>query len=270
MIKIEQKNVKDLKKWFTEYVRSFKDDNETDRRNIVLKEDHTLRVCDEILNIGKKLGLDDNKLRLAEIVALLHDIGRFEQYAVYKTFADRNSENHASLGIKVLKKYDVLKKLDASTEKLILRTIELHNRAYLPLEEEEPCLFFTKLLRDADKLDILKVVTDYYHRKESKRNKAIELDLPDTPGISETVYQDLINKTIVNADHIKNLNDFKLLQIGWIFDINFEPTLRCIKARRYLEMIRDVLPETDEIWEIFDVIQRHINHHLIEAEKEIL
>jgi hypothetical protein len=160
-----------------------------------------------------------------------------------------------------LKRHEVLKGFDDSTERLILRTIECHNRASLPPEEEEPCLFFMKLLRDADKLDIWRVVTDYYHREDGRRNKTIELDLPDTPGISRTVYQDLVHKRIVNANHIKNLNDFKLLQIGWIFDINFDPTLYCIKSRRYLECIRDVLPETDEIRKIFDVIQRYLNRH---------
>ncbi len=268
MKSIGEKHFKEIKNWFTEYVRSFKDGNEIDRSNIVLKEDHTLRVCKEILYIGKKLGLDDNELRLAEIIALLHDIGRFEQYAVYNTFADRNSENHAALGIKVLKKYNVLNKLDTPTERLIFRIIDYHNRASLPPEEEEQSLFFMKLLRDADKLDILKVVTDYYHRKEGKRNKAIELDLPDTPGISEKVYQDLIHKRIVNANHMKNLNDFKLLQTGWIFDINFKPTLQCIKSRRYIEMIRKVLPETDEIREIFNVVQDHLDRQSVEIPEE--
>lgn len=63
-----------------------------------------------------------------------------------------------------------------------------------------------------------------------------------------------MNKTIVDITHIKNLNDIKLLQVGWIFDINFKPTLSYIKNRRYLELIRDVLPKSKEINEIFDVI----------------
>jgi len=139
---------------------------------------------------------------------------------------------------------------------VILRSIQYHNRASLPREETETCLFFSKLLRDADKLDIWKVVTDYYHRKNRERNGAIELGLPDTSGFSEEVYRDLMNKKIVDIKHVNNLNDFKLLQIGWIFDINFKPTLYHIKERRYLEMIRDVLPESKGISEIFDIIHQ--------------
>jgi hypothetical protein len=79
------------------------------------------------------------------------------------------------------------------------------------------------------------VFIDYFYRKDPRKNGAIELDLPNTPGFSEEVYHDLVNKRIVNIKHIKNLNDFKLLQTRCIFDNNFKPTLDCIKERRYLE-----------------------------------
>jgi hypothetical protein len=80
------------------------------------------------------------------------------------------------------------------------------------------------------------------------------LNLPDTPGISEGVYRKLMNKSIVNIDHVTNLNDFKLLQAGWIFDINFQPTMDCIRKRHYIEMIRESLPESKDIDEIFHII----------------
>jgi len=268
-IEIDKKIVTDLKAWFFNYVQTFKHGDKNFQENIALKEKHTMQVCKEILNIGEQLELNRHALRLAEIIALFHDVGRFEQYARYQTFVDRLSEDHAELGIKVLKRNDVLSEFDNTTNSLVFRTIKYHNRASLPQDETELCLFFTKLLRDADKLDIWRVVTDYYYRKDDKRNSAIELGLPDTPGISENVYQDLIHKRIVDVDHVKNLNDFKLLQIGWIFDINFEPTFHSIRSRRYLERIRDVLPETDKIQEIFNVTQRHFNHHPIEGDKEI-
>ena len=270
VISTNNKIVEDMKDWFSSYVQTFKHGDKELKQNIVLKEEHTKRVCKEIVNIGKQLGLNDNELRLSEVIALFHDIGRFEQYARYKTFVDRKSEDHAELGIKILKRNDVLSGFDIPTKSLIFQTIGYHNHASLPQNETEPCLFFAKLLRDADKLDIWKVVTGYYHRKDGRRNGAIELGLPDTSGISDEVYQDLINKRIVDVNHVKNLNDFKLLQVSWIFDINFEPTLHSIRSRRYLEMIRDVLPETDKIQEIFNVTQRHVDHHPIEVEKEIL
>ncbi|MBL7226115.1 MAG: HD domain-containing protein [Desulfobacteraceae bacterium] len=43
-----------------------------------LKADHTSRVCEAIVNIGRSLDLSREDLCLAEAAALLHDIGRFE------------------------------------------------------------------------------------------------------------------------------------------------------------------------------------------------
>ncbi len=250
--------VEEYRGWFNGYLRSFKSGESDFQQNIEMKEKHTLRVCDEILALGEELELHNGKLYLAEVLALFHDIGRFEQYAHYRTFVDRDSEDHAALGVKILEENKVLAKLDESTRNLILRSISYHNRATLPLDETEECLFFTRLLRDADKLDIWKVVIDYYSRKDKKRNVAIELGLPDTPGVSGEVYESLMRKEIVNAGHLNNLNDFKLLQVGWIYSINFAPTFNRIKERKYLEIIRNYLPRTEEIDEIFSVVQSHL------------
>lgn len=250
----DDKSVVVLKDWFSAYVKTFKESDPEFQQNIDLKEDHSLRVCKEILDLGHRLGLNEDEIRLAGIIALLHDIGRFEQFAHYKTFSDSQSENHAELGIKILERYGVLDQFDDSTKDIILCSIKYHNQPSLPQGETEKCLFFSKLLRDADKLDILRVVTTNYQRTDGARNPALELGLPDTPEISDEVYRDLMNKRIVDIKNIRTLNDIKLLQAGWIFDINFSPALTSIRTRHYMEMIRGVLPESDKTREIFDVI----------------
>lgn len=250
----------EVKKWFTDYVSMFHYDEHQKQQIIDMKIWHTRRVGSEISALGTKLGLNDNELRLAEIIAMLHDVGRFEQYARYHTFVDGRSENHAELGVSILQGAGILDKCDNATRDLIVRSIRYHNRATLPSEESEECLFFSRLIRDADKLDILKVVTEYYSRVEKTRNRAIELDLPDTPGFSEPVCNDLLNRGIVNIEHVNNLNDFKLLQIGWVFDINFQPTLDAVRERRYLEIIRQVLPQSDRINRVFSIIDHYSLH----------
>jgi hypothetical protein len=259
---MNRERVDALKDWFSGYVKTFKSVDDDLDENTALKEEHTERVCGEILDIGEKLGLSDDDLYLAEIVALFHDIGRFEQYARHRTFVDFHSVNHAEEGIKILRENGVLNGLDYPTRDLILRIISYHNRASLPQKETKRCLFFTKLLRDADKLDIWRVVTDYYRRKDGKRNNSIELGIPDTPGISDDAYNDLIEGKIVEVAHLKNLNDFKLLQIGWIYDINFIPTFQRIKERKYIEMIRDVLPESKKRENVFSVVQSYLNEQI--------
>lgn len=267
-IKINEEKIISLKKWFTNYANHFKYDGYAWQRNIDLKINHTKRVCKEIVNLGTQLELDENERRLAEIIALFHDIGRFEQYARYKSFVDRKSENHAELGVRILESSNVLNDFDESIKSLILRTILYHNRVALPANETEPCLFFTKLLRDADKLDIWKVVTDYYYQQNGERNGAIELDLPDTLTFSTAVYQDVMNEKIVDMKHVNNLNDFKLLQMAWVFDINFKPTYQLIQTRRYVELIANVLPKTEAIQEMVNIIQGYLKSETSNMRRE--
>lgn len=251
---IDDRAVKYFRKWFIDYVSSFKNAGGEDKRNIILKEEHTFRVCEEIVNLGRQLGLKDEDLCLAELVALFHDIGRFEQYARYKTFADKASEDHALLGVRILRDKAVLADIDEPSAELILRAVSYHNKVSLPADESDQCLFFSKLVRDADKLDILLIVTDYYRNSNNNRNEAVELHLPDTPGISRLVYDDIASGHTVNANNMNNLNDFKLLQLSWVFDINFTPALREVHKREYLDLIRASLPETEEIKNIFIIV----------------
>jgi hypothetical protein len=101
-----------------------------------------------------------------------------------------------------------------------------HNVHTLPKNIDPHCLFFCKLLRDADKLDIWRVVINYYFRKQnSNHNPLLELGLPDTPGYSDTVLRDLYSGQTSRSNTMKNLNDFKLLQISWVYDIHKNTTL---------------------------------------------
>lgn len=255
---IDQETLSGFKKWFTDYVEMFRSDDPDYQLNIDLKEKHTRLVCEGIIDVGRSLALSDSDLRLAEVTALFHDVGRFEQYARYGSFLDMKTENHALLGIRILRTNHVLDDIDEETRELIFYTISNHNRACLPDNESERFLFFTKLLRDADKLDIWRVVTEYYHNNDGKRNDALELNLPDTPEISVWVYKDLMKRNIVKAEHLKNLNDFKLLQIGWVYDVNFPRTLQLVRERKYIEKIYDALPKSEKVLEIYKAVQDYL------------
>lgn len=258
----------DLARWFGGYVQTFKSGDPADDRNIVLKEEHTHRVCREIRDIGGALGLDEDDLRLAGVMALFHDLGRFPQYAEFGTFSDWRSCDHAALSVKVLLEDGVLDDLDPSERDLILKAISYHNKASLPDGESDRCLLFSKLLRDADKLDIWSVLLDYYQRRKAEgyRNEALELDLPDDPRVSEEVRRDLLAGEIVKMKNLKSLNDFKLLQASWVFDIYFWPALVAVRDRRYLEQTPEHLPDSEEVDQIFGLLRSRLEER-IEAER---
>lgn len=255
---VTESNLENLKQWFSRYVQSFYSPDPVVQQTMELKEKHSLSVCNEILNIGKKLILSDNNLRIAEAMALFHDIGRFEQFTRYKTFVDKKSENHGELGVKLLQQEKALADLNEDTQDLILKVISYHNRLSVPENESPACIYFSKLLRDADKLDIFNLVSNYYHLSNSERSAAVELDLPDTPTVSDEVMIGLYDGRIIGMQHLRSLNDFKLLQMAWIYDINYQPTFQMIHERGYLKKIRDALPASEKI----DQIYYRLLHHL--------
>jgi len=265
-----QKTLENQTRWFDEYTSSFSSSDPKFQRNIDLKIFHTKKVCEVINELGKQLNLNDENLYIAELSALFHDIGRFEQYNTYKTFVDKLSIDHAELGIKILKEKHVLKNLKSDHSKIILEVIALHNKAIIPKETDPNIAFFAELLRDADKIDIWRVITEYLENKEITgiKNDAIELGLPDTNEISEEALQDIFNQQIVHIDHVKSLNDFKLLVIGWVFDINFSQSLRIIKKRDYIRKIYITLPKDKKITKAYNVILRYLNKNY-EIKKEL-
>jgi len=258
---VTESNLNDLREWFNRYVHSFHSIDLNVQQALALKENHSLRVCDEILNIGRKLGLSKNNLRLAEVMALFHDIGRFEQFTRYQTFVDKKSENHGELGVKALQQEKALAALDEDTQELILKAISYHNRLNIPESESHICIYFSKLLRDADKLDIFNLVSTYYYVSDSERSAAVELDLPDTPEVSEDVMASLNEGKKINMNQLRSLNDFKLLQMAWVYDINFQPTFQMIHERDYLKMIRDTLPASERIDQIFSRLLSYLKRN---------
>jgi HD domain len=232
----------ELRDRFEQYVKRFASTDPNIQAALDLKQAHTHRVRKAILDIGEHEGLSGEDLLLAEAVALLHDIGRFEQFKRYKTFSDARSENHALLGIRVIHENRILEGIDPEKASIIIHAVECHNKATLPANENGQGLFFMKLLRDADKVDIWRVVTDYYCDAHHERNPTIELNLPDTPDISDAVCRSLMKGNVVKMTDLETLNDFKLLQMGWIYDVNFRRTFRIVREKGYLERIREALP----------------------------
>ena len=245
-------------RWFKFYVKSFYQGKTKEEQKIIaLKEKHTLRVCQEIVLIGKSLGLDLPQLFLAKTIALFHDVGRFEQYEKYGTFRDAHSENHALLSIKTLKHKKILQNLPLSTQEIIYNAIMYHNVRLLPKGLLPEIEFYSKLIRDADKLDVLYVFVMHYEKPFSSKS-TIELDLPEGEGYSSAIINDILNNHISDLQLMQCKYDMKLMLLSWLFDINFLPTLKEIKKRGYIEKIISYLPQTEDI----RMVKRHLEKYL--------
>jgi HD superfamily phosphohydrolase YqeK len=254
-------NTNDLmhfKAWFADYVAAYYRDDAAHNQIIKLKQEHTERVCKEIVMLGKALDLAPEDILLAETIALFHDIGRFKQYAVYGTFKDSISENHAKLGLKELAGRQVLSICSDIEQTLITKAIRYHNVRTLRKDEDERCLFFARLVRDADKLDIWRIFIDYYEHQDEQANSSIVWGLPNNDACSPRIINALSLKKMADTRHMATLNDFRLLQISWVFDVNYGPTLRAVRERRYVEKIAAYLPQTTEIQQLLAMVQAYL------------
>ncbi len=265
---IPQKRLTQYKNWFKQHVDYFITKYPRYRHNFELKALHTQKVCVNILDLCQSLHLTANEQLLAEIMALFHDLGRFRQMARYGTFVDRLSTDHAQLGVTILKEKAILNTLNKGEKNLILNTIGLHNRPVLPPDRDEELLKFASLLRDADKLDIWRVVTDYYQNKQQGvQNSALELELPDTPQISPAVLKDVQKRRVILAPHLRTLNDFKVMQMGWVFDLNFTRSFQLVNKRQYLEKIYQSLPPGEARDEVYQAVNHFLHQKLNATEK---
>jgi hypothetical protein len=245
--KMTQADLTFLKKWFSDYCGSFYSSDAEDQKNIKLKEQHTYRVCENIREIATGLVLGEDRATLADAIALFHDIGRFPQYAKYRTFRDSISVNHGILGAQTLIEEKVLGNLTEEEQEIVVGSVRFHNAFSVPENEGEDRVFFIRLVRDADKLDIWRVFLDYYEAPGESRASAVSLGLPDIPEYSEDALSSLYDRKIVSLSKIKTLNDFKLLQLSWVFDLNFLPSFRLLSERKYIDRITAHLPRVKAI-----------------------
>jgi putative nucleotidyltransferase with HDIG domain len=256
---MEENDVILFQNWFEHYVETFRSPDPYTDRNNRLKKDHSLRVRDHCIAIARSLHLPEEQRLLAETIGLFHDIGRFEQFRKYRTFSDKRSENHAELGAAVMKQENILSRLAPGEQDVILKGIQFHNARDIPADRDPDTRFFLKIVRDADKLDILELLAEFYNSADTGNNPALALDLPDTPGISEAVLDDLRAQRCVDLKNCRSVNDFKCLQSSWVFDLNFPYSLEHVKTGGQIRRIMQTLPQTPEIRHIHRRIEQFFN-----------
>ncbi|MDD3392809.1 MAG: HD domain-containing protein [Bacilli bacterium] len=188
---------------------------------------HSFRVASLCEIIATNLGLDEDDIFLAYIIGLLHDIGRFKQATIYNTYDDNKSVNHAVLGVQILEENNYIENyvINSKLKKLVLKAIYNHNRLNIEPGLSERELLFCKIIRDADKIDIYKIIIDenYYHINDGK---------PST-----LVLNDILNNQSVNNANVKSAVDKLICAFGYAFDINYEISLQLIQKEEYIDKL---------------------------------
>jgi hypothetical protein len=265
-MKMEQEQLHKLRVWFDSYVAGFYGDDEFVNANIELKDKHSRKVCEETTWLAGKLGLDDNQKRIAEAVALLHDVGRFEQFKKYRTYSDARSCNHSALGVEVICAERVLDGIDERERGYIEAAVKYHGDKELPQGLDANTLLYCRLIRDADKIDIYRVVTEYYEQyRHDPESFKLEIELPDEPWYSNEVVQKVLDGERIDYRLLKTWNDCKLIQLSWVYDVNFAATLERIRQRGFLEKLIEYLPKNDDINRVRAKVFEYVNSRIAEG-----
>lgn len=219
-------DINNAQKNFLKYVQNYDLNNE----NIKRKEQHSLRVMAISKKIAEELKLSEKEIKLATLIGLLHDIGRFEQYTKWKTFSDRISTNHGVLGSKILEENNFIRTFvtENKYDEIIKKAIINHNKYQTDENLNKTELLYSKIIRDADKIDILYEVADGILMKD--------VDLRDL-CISENYFRQFHSKKTIKIADEQNDLDKLILKIAFIFDLNFECSKKIIKEEKYIERI---------------------------------
>ena len=244
-----------FREWFNSYVAGYYRPDGNGPGAIRLKEYHTARTCEEITLISRRLKLPEADLLLAETIALFHDLGRFPQWRRYGTFIDRDSEDHARLGLTELARFRVLDRIPAEESALVEEAIRHHNAKELPGHLAPRPLFFTRLLRDADKLDIWRLVIE-----ERRRRGDGSAPRPH----SRKLLMEIHEGRIPDFDLVHAPVDMQLLRLAWVYDLNFAATCREVLERGYLEALFDELPATEDMHELRELLTSFLQRRLEE------
>lgn len=223
---------------------------------INLKIRHTYGVIDVSEYISKNMGLDNENIQLAKIIALLHDIGRFEQAKEYKDYRDYKNIDHAELGVKILFEDGLIRKFieDSKYDNIILKAIKNHNRLKIEngLNKEE--LLHAKIIRDADKIDNFRVkVEDSFEDIANLTREELE-----NSNITDKIYNDFMNDKLIIISERKEPLDYWISYIAFIFDYNFRIGLKYIYDGNYINTMIDRIDyKKDEVKEKMNKIKKH-------------
>ncbi len=235
-------------KAFDKYVSKFDLNDE----HIKAKYNHSYRVSSLCEKYAKELGLSEEDIKLAKVIGLLHDIGRFEQYKQFKSFSDKDTIDHADLSASLLFDQGLIKNFNINPKdyEIVKFAIINHNKLTIP-DTDERKLKFAKLIRDTDKIDIIYML-GYL--------KELSVKTTDEP-VSEEILQSIKNHEIANRHLCKNSCDRIAVMFAFAFDINYDVCLKELKRNYkyfykrlknkkfidiYLEVLKYINERTDK------------------------
>lgn len=254
-------NLEKAQKEFIKYTEKYNLKDE----NIKRKQGHSLRVMEISKQIATNINLSEEQIQIATLIGLLHDIGRFKQYTEIGLGDNLEGFDHGDYGAKTLFEDGIIRNFIETSkyDEIIRKAIKNHNKFAIEegLTEEE--LLFAKIIRDADKIDILYESIDiYYKNNEEEVNKSV---------LSEKIYNEFTKKATIKKGknvRLKFIDDITCV-IAFIYDINYTTSFKIINEKNYINNILDRYKfEDKETQEKVNKIKKLANEYIENKIKE--
>ena len=220
-------NIEEAKKQFIEFADTYDLTNEHMNR----KKYHSLRVTEVSEELAKREKFSEEEIEIATLIGLLHDIARFKQYTEYQTFKDSESIDHGDVGVELLETDSFLRKF-IKTDKydnIIKSAIKNHNKFSIEegISKEENK--FCKLIRDADKIDIIyeSIYIFWKNEKEIMENSKINKQLIEEFNEKKL----LITKNYKKIEYAEKIIQF----FGFMYDLNYKSSYEIIIEQKYID-----------------------------------
>lgn len=238
-----------LKKW-QEYIEQF----DTNDKGIAIKISHTKHVVDLANKLAKRMNLDEEQTMLIKTIGLLHDLGRFPQYEKTKQYNDTLTHiDHAQLANNYLFLEGHIKDFEIPEKyhEIIKKAIYNHNKLEIEdnLTEEE--LFYAKLIRDIDKIDIFRVSATNYEFTYEK-------------NLTKKVKETFDNKKLIDDSEKQNDSDRMARLLAFIFDINFKESYELLNDTDNLELFLSSVEVKKGFEQEFDELKEKARKYLEE------
>ena len=212
-----------LQRWFDRYSRGYLGEDDRLDANIRYKQHHSGRTRQQMGSLAQQLQWSQREILFAEVIGLLHDVGRFEQLRRHRTYNDHQSLDHGIFGRgDPSHKKNLLKRFSPTEQDWILTAIRYHNARCLPNSLQGDCLKYAQLIRDADKLDIFASSTVIYRQyHQDPKAVALEVGFPLKPYCTPEVVEATLTGKSVEYRMLQTFYDCLVMQLGWVFDFNF-------------------------------------------------
>lgn len=257
----------EVEKSFRDYTTAYN----LNEAKVKLKVNHTFRVAALSDVITDSLGMTGYDKDLAWLLGMLHDIGRFEQVRSYHTLRDALSINHAELSADILFRDGLIRNfINAGPDcppsgdyLLIEKVIRLHNVFRLPDDLTERELRFATILRDADKLDIVRVNVETPRSEIYNVQEDIFLD----SEITGEVYEAILQRQNLFRNMMKTPADLMLGHVSFVFGLVYPVSVRLMKEQGYLETVLQFPSRNAKTRKQFAEIRRVVHEYMEERIK---